>query len=152
MASAKKTVGIKGKVIHSQAREIISNVLQFMKDEAENGGTPTIPLTNFKQRLIAATKISESTYKRISKERKSVHSRASSSFSTPHKDRPRQCTKSNLSEGEIQNIRSIIHDFYITQKRRPTLQGIYDKIQASALSFNGSVTTLTTIIKRMGFR
>jgi hypothetical protein len=78
--SSSKKLGIKGKVIHSQGREIISNILNFMKQETANG-TTIIPLANFKARLIAATKISESSYRRIAKEPADVASGAVPCFS-----------------------------------------------------------------------
>jgi hypothetical protein len=59
--SSSKKLGIKGKVIHRQGREIIPNILNFVKEEAASE-TAIIPLANFKARLIAATKISESSY------------------------------------------------------------------------------------------
>jgi hypothetical protein len=79
--SSSKKLGIKGKVIHSRGREITSNILNFMKEEAANG-TTIIPLANFKARLIAATKISESSYRRIAKEAADVASGAVPCFST----------------------------------------------------------------------
>jgi hypothetical protein len=79
--SSFKKLGIKGKVIHSQGREIISNILNFMKEEAANG-TIIIPLANFKARLIAARKISESSYRRIAKDAADVASDAVPCFST----------------------------------------------------------------------
>jgi hypothetical protein len=79
--SSSKKLGIKGKVIHSQGREMISNILNFMKEEAANG-TTIIPLANFKARLIVATKISESSYRRIAKEAADVASGAVPCFST----------------------------------------------------------------------
>lgn len=124
MPPAKQTVGIKGKIIHSQGREIISNVLEFMKQEANNG-VPTIPLTNFKERLLAATKISDNTYRRIIKETQQIETGASTSFSSPRKQRPRTCLKRTVCDGELAVIRSIIHNFYITDKRRPTLKGMF---------------------------
>ncbi|KAK9738069.1 hypothetical protein QE152_g10196 [Popillia japonica] len=63
-----------------QAREIIANVLQFMKDEAANKCC-TIPITNFKERLIAATKIAERTSRDIVKEADDVRLGAASGFS-----------------------------------------------------------------------
>jgi hypothetical protein len=35
--ASKKGMGISGKIIHSQAIEVIANVLKFMKEEAANG-------------------------------------------------------------------------------------------------------------------
>jgi len=40
-----KKIGKKGVVIHSQGREIVSNVLEFMKKEAEG---VSIPLKNYR--------------------------------------------------------------------------------------------------------
>lgn len=39
-----KKIGKRGIIIHSQGREIVSNVSEFMKKEAEEGST--IPLKN----------------------------------------------------------------------------------------------------------
>lgn len=122
MASLSRKIGIKGKVIHSQGREIIANIIKFMKQEAEHDA-PIIPLANFKQRVIAATKISVSSYRRILKESADIDSGAVASFSTPHKMRPRKSPKASLHSGEIETIRTIVHEFYIMEKRRPTLKG-----------------------------
>jgi hypothetical protein len=56
MATHKK-VGVPRKGTHSQTKEVIANVFKFMREEAEKG--ITIPLANFKQRLITATGISD---------------------------------------------------------------------------------------------
>ncbi|KAK4886753.1 hypothetical protein RN001_003024 [Aquatica leii] len=134
MDSSSKKVGVRGKIIHSQGREIIANVLKFFKQEAENG--VTIPLTNFKQRLLAATKISEISYRRISKESDSIERGETSSFSSPRKERPKRCTKKDVLPAEKQIIRNIIHNFYLTERRRPTLRGTksgdyHDEMNAS---------------------
>lgn len=59
----KKTLGIKGKVIHRQAREVINNVFTFMKYEAQNG--IKIPISNYRERVLRATGISKCTYSKI---------------------------------------------------------------------------------------
>lgn len=120
--SCTRKVGIKGKVIHSQGREIIANVLSFFKEEAAKG-SPVIPLANFRERLIAATKISANTYRSIVKESADIASGAATAFSTPGKNRQRKCPKSTLCNGEIETIRSIVHNFSIIEKRQPTLKG-----------------------------
>jgi hypothetical protein len=94
-----------------------------MKQEAANG-TAIIPLANFKARLIAATKISESSYRRIAKEASDVASGAVPCFSTPGKNRKRDCPKSKLCDGEIETIRSIIHNFYIIEKSSQRWKGL----------------------------
>lgn len=77
-----KTFGQRGKILHGQAREVIANVLAFMKKEAEDGGTK-IPISNYKQRVMAATGISEKMYKNIIKESKAVACGALPTFLTP---------------------------------------------------------------------
>ncbi|CAH1181034.1 unnamed protein product [Phyllotreta striolata] len=59
----KKTLGIKGKIIHRQAREVINNVFTFMKEEAQNG--IKIPISNYRERVLRATGISKCTYSKI---------------------------------------------------------------------------------------
>jgi hypothetical protein len=68
-----QTFGQRGKILHSQAREIIANVIAFMKHESEcvrNNRELTIPIINYKQRVMASTGISEKMYKTITKEHK----------------------------------------------------------------------------------
>jgi hypothetical protein len=90
-----QTFGQRGKILHSQGREIIANVIAFMKHESEcvrNNRELTIPIINYKQRVMASTGISEKIYKTITKESKPAG--ASTSFSTPRKKRPqKKCVK-----------------------------------------------------------
>ncbi|KAK4877031.1 hypothetical protein RN001_009537 [Aquatica leii] len=109
MDSSSKKVRVRGKIIHTQSREIIANILMFFKQEAENG--VTIPLTNYKQRLFAATKILEITYRRISKESNSIERGETSSFLSPRKERLKRCTKKDILPAEKESIRNIIHIF-----------------------------------------
>lgn len=68
--------GKRGQVYEAQTRELIAKVIDFMKNEAVavssfNNG-PLIPITHYKQRVLAATGISESTYKSVLKEFKDI--------------------------------------------------------------------------------
>ncbi|CAH1377220.1 unnamed protein product [Tenebrio molitor] len=112
----KKLIGKKGQVIHSQTREVISRLIEFMKNEATIG-CPTIPLKNYKERVIAATGISESSYKRIVKQSNEVKVGTSTSFSTPHKKRPRCSRKSTLPPQEEEEVRRIVNNYYLVEKR-----------------------------------
>lgn len=70
-----------------------------------------------------ATNISISTYQRISKEGDKIDKGASSSFETPHKKRPRKSRViDGISTGVRQRIREIVYDFYIVEKKAPTLK------------------------------
>ncbi|RZC36475.1 hypothetical protein BDFB_013787, partial [Asbolus verrucosus] len=67
-----------------------------MKNEAEHfheNNVTSIPIANYKQRVMAATGISEKMYKTIVKEAKDVHTGASTSFLSPRKQRP--CKKTH---------------------------------------------------------
>nr|CAH7745846.1 unnamed protein product [Callosobruchus chinensis] len=59
----KKALGIKGMILHRQARELIMNVFKFMKEEAQSG--IKIPISSYRERVLAATGISKCTYSRI---------------------------------------------------------------------------------------
>ncbi|KAI4458687.1 hypothetical protein MML48_7g00020789 [Holotrichia oblita] len=120
--STPKKVGVKGKIIHSQGREIIANVLKFMKEEAGNN-TPTIELSHYKERLLAATGISDSTYRSIVKEVGGIDAGGVTSFSSTGKKQSRPSPKSTLRTEEKQTIRTIVHNFYIHDRRRPTIRG-----------------------------
>ncbi|CAH1376488.1 unnamed protein product [Tenebrio molitor] len=65
--ASEKTIGVKGKVVSAQSREVIANVIKFMKKEACNR-SPIIPITNFKQRVLEATGISKHIYEQVSQD------------------------------------------------------------------------------------
>lgn len=120
--SAKK-IGISGKIIHSQAREVIANVLEFMKKEAS--GEIAIPVANFKQRLIMATGISEKTYRNICKESIKVQTQPSGFFPSPIKTKEKKSFPDSYREGQLASIRDVIYNYYIIEKRRPSLKCMY---------------------------
>jgi hypothetical protein len=103
-----KTVGIKGKIIRSQAREIIASVLELLKKKQH------MAVSQFrKKRLLAATKISDKTYRQVTKEIAEIEYGEKFAFSSPPKKRTCFKPKSGLVQGEIETIRSIIHDFFL---------------------------------------
>lgn len=72
--------------INKQTCEIIASLKSFMKTEAELykiTGQPLIPIENYKQRVLAALKISKSTYTKVTKEAAQVASGELSAFLTP---------------------------------------------------------------------
>lgn len=89
---SKSTFGKKGQILNKQAREIISNVIQFMKLEAENIKTkaqPLVPFDHYRERVMAATGISIKTYKTVQSESKSIEAGELASFTTPTKKKRR---------------------------------------------------------------
>ncbi|XP_050293523.1 uncharacterized protein LOC126734047 [Anthonomus grandis grandis] len=144
-------LGTKGQIIHSQGREIIANVAEFMHKEAEEG--LTIPLKRFRERTLAATKISKVTYQKILKESANIKNNPSCSFSSPRKKRPRKSRILDITSTQLKEIRSIVNDFYIVEKRRPTLKLILQKIiDRSVIHEPMSIPSLAKLLKSIGFR
>ncbi|RZB38860.1 hypothetical protein BDFB_012430 [Asbolus verrucosus] len=106
-ASTNKKVGVKGKTYGSQARAIIANVLEFMKEEAKEGSF-----------LLAKMYTDE-----FEKEAEDVASDVIPGFSTPGKSRKRKCPKRTLCESEMESIPAVIHNYYIIERKQPTLKG-----------------------------
>ncbi|KAJ1530633.1 hypothetical protein ONE63_005507 [Megalurothrips usitatus] len=77
-----------GKIIQSQSREIVANVLAFMKREAEFG--QQIPLRCVTKRVIAATGVSERSIRRIQREAELVFAGGAASFSSPRSKKRRR--------------------------------------------------------------
>jgi len=72
------------KVIHSQTREVITNVYHFMKREAKLNAP--INLKKVQERVVQATGVSKSSLRRILREEKQIN-QVGTSFSTPNKVR-----------------------------------------------------------------
>ncbi|KAK9685568.1 hypothetical protein QE152_g37937 [Popillia japonica] len=68
-------------------------------------------------------------FRDIVKEADDVRLGAASGFSSPSKKRKRPSPKISIPERETEVIRTIVYNFYVTEKRSPTLKGIYDKIK-----------------------
>ncbi|CAH1957167.1 unnamed protein product [Acanthoscelides obtectus] len=124
---APKKLG-RGRVLHSQSCEIVNNIIQFMKKEAEEG--ISIPLTYYRDRVLAATGVSKNTYQRICKESKKKDLQGpSTSFQIPKKRKNMKKWKLNsFTPHQIKSIREIIYNFYMMEKKLPTIKGIRQKI------------------------
>lgn len=120
---------------------------------------------------MAATGIGKNTYESIMKEGNRVcRDMASTSFSTPPKTRKRPSpVLGKLTPGQISEIRNIIYNFYIVEKRRPTLScitqntklfqiiylsflGILQKLKDKEIGFEGQLSSLNRLLKSLGFR
>lgn len=140
---------LKGKVVHSQSREIVANIYKFMLREARTGAP--IKLKSVQERVVEATGLSLSSVRRIKNELEDIESGNSVSFSTPHKDRPRKSRKAALDRFNEEVVRRTVNDFYLVEKERPTLKKIHSKLKSS-INFDGSITTLRKILKTLGFK
>lgn len=144
MASSRK----KGKTIHSEAREIVRQVIEKCDEEARRGETHI----NIHQRNARAsdyTGISERTISRIRKECKEA---GDSNLSTPGKHRHRPSTRNvEIDNFDLHVIRNTIHDFYIVQKQVPTCPKLLAAVKEK-IDFPWGVDSLRKILKTMGFR
>jgi len=141
--------GRKKRIKRSGEREIVYNLYKFMKTESEVG--IAIPLSKVQKRVVEATRISRRTLCRVLKESENVETGVTMAFSNPRKLRPKVCTKSILDNFDEAVLRRIVHNFYLTEKRRPTLKAIHRKMCEST-GYGGGVTSLRLVLGKMGFR
>jgi hypothetical protein len=120
-----------------------------MKTESELG--ITIPVSKVQKRVMAATRVSRRTLCRALKEGVNVEPGVAMAFSTPRKLRPTVCTKSILDNFDEAVLRRIVHNFYLTEKQRPTLKTIHSKI-CESIDYGGGVSSLRLVLRKMGFR
>lgn len=139
----------KKRVKKSGEREILYNVYKFMKTESEVG--IAIPLSKVQKRVVEATRVSRRTLCRVLKEGENVETGVTMAFSTPRKRRPKVCTKSILDNFDEAVLRRIVHNFYLTEKQRPTLKAIHSKMCEST-GYGGGVSSLRLVLGKMGFR
>jgi len=141
--------GRKKRVKRSGEREIVCNVYKFMKSESEVG--ITIPLTKVQKRVTEATCVSRRTLCRVLKEGENVETGVPMAFSTLRKLRPKVCTKRVLDNFDEAVLRRIVHNFYLTEKQRPTLKAVHSKMYEST-GYGGGITSLRLVLRKMGFR
>jgi len=141
--------GRKKRIKRSGEREIVYNVYKFMKSESEVG--ITIPLSKVQKRVTEATRVSRRTLCRVLKEGKNVETGVAMAFSTPRKLRPNVCTKSVLDNFDEAVLRRIVHNFYLNEKQRPTLNAIHSRMCEST-AYGGGVTSVRLMLRKMGFR
>jgi hypothetical protein len=70
-------------------------------------------------------------------------------FSSPRKLRPKVCTKSILDNFDEAVLRKIVHNFYLTEKQRPTLKAIHRKMSTG---YGGGVSSLRFVLRKLGIR
>jgi hypothetical protein len=94
-----------------------------MKHEPELG--IKIHLSRVQNRVIEAILVSGRALCGIVNDGKYVKNYVSMLFSTPHKPRLKKCTKGDLGDAVL---RIVVHNFYLTEKRRPALKEIHAKM------------------------
>lgn len=141
---------LSGKVLKSQTREVIYNVMEFMKKEADHGGF-LIDCKKVRERVSAAVGVSRMTLARINQEAKRQRSEGQPLFETPNKKRKRKKPVTDLDDFDKSVIRRMINGFYLVEKCLPTLPKLHSKL-VKDIGFNGGKTSLRTVIKQLGFK
>jgi hypothetical protein len=142
---------LKHRILRSQTRDVVWNVLKFMKQEAEQGSFIT-PISKAQERTEAATGVTVSTVRKIKSEGKSLVTtgQGNSSVLTPKKkNRTRNVTE--LNEFDLCVVRRTVYDFNKTEKQIPKTAALKKKLH-ELIGFNGSLPSLRSILKNMGFR
>lgn len=151
MADFKSKVGIGGKVLNSQSREIVSNVYKFMREECASGAV-TIPIQKARERAAVATGVSVRTISRINKELDAIRvsEEENKSFTTPQKHRKRQHPITGIDNFDECVVRRLVYEFYLTEKRLPTAKLLRNSLREK-INFTGSEQSVRRILKKLGF-
>lgn len=135
------------KIIHSQAREVIFNVYNFMKREVERG--EPILFGTVQKRVAEAVGISRSSVQRILKESQRNVAEGQA-FATPRKLRKRK-RKIDLDMFDKCVIRRTVNEFHKEHGERPTLKKLLPVVKEK-IEFNGGKTALWKEIRNLGFK
>ena len=120
-----------------------------MKTESEVG--IIIPLSKVQKRVAEPTRVSRRTLYMVLEECENVETGVAMELSTPRKLRTKVCAKSILDNFDEAVLRRIVHNFYLTEKQRPTLKAIHSKMCRST-DYGGGVSSLRFVLRKMGFR
>lgn len=140
---------LNGKVVKSQTREVIANVMEFMEQEGRTDRFLIDP-KKVRERVSVACGVSQRTLTRLSAEKRKLQN-CNGSFETPNKKRKLPKRVTGLDGFDLGAIRRIINNFYLTENCLPTLPKIKLKL-AREIEFSGSITSLRRILKTMGYR
>lgn len=148
MPSKKSTLGCR--TLHSQAREIVANVNEFMKSEAEVGKF-LIDVKNIHELVSKATGVSKRSVIRIMKECKRICDNVNDSFSAPGKKHrlPKRIT--DIDDFDKCVTRRRVHNFYVQQKTVPAVKKLLTVLKES-INFKGGQSSLNKILKNLRSR
>lgn len=142
-SSKKKTV------LKSQTRETVIKVRDYFQKEKDNGG-PLVPIEHVVKRTAAAMQISVATVVRINREKFGTSGAQENVLSTPGKHRIKVCPKTNMDSFQEDAIRRHIYAYY-ERKEYPTKKRLLVSLREAEL-FSGRQTSLSLLLKRLGFR
>jgi transposase len=131
-----------GKHYEKQSKEIILRVVEWLK----NNHLKSIMITSPIPMAAEILKVGKRSIYDILKEQTSENG-----LKSPKKKRKRQLTKSSMNSFEESVIRRTIYDFHKEHKQVPNVKSLLPVLQ-DKINFSGKQTTLTLMIKKLGFR
>lgn len=144
-ATMSSTIG--QKVLHSQAREIVFNVYNYLKTENEN-----CSIIDIKGMVSSATGVSIRTIGRIIKEGNTPPENESDPlFKSPGKKRQRVFSVTGLQDYECYHYRNIIYNFHKSENCRVTLAALQQTLR-NTLDWQGQASSLRVVLNKLGFK
>lgn len=138
----------RGSTIHSEAREVIRNVIECC-DREGRGKSLIEPLEQATKRAAMYCKVSKTTIKRIRKEGKTNPNRK---LSSPGKKRKRpEHRNAVVDDFDRRVILDTIRDFYVTQSVVPTCKKLLPVLNEK-IGFKWGEWTLRRVLREMGFK
>lgn len=108
-------------------------------------------LGNLLDIVAEATKVARSSVVRIVREGQSVERGEKTTFMTVAT--PKSSPKSSADNFAEEAIRRIIFNFHITDKQKPTVKMVYNKIKDDeAIGFTGKIASFRIFLHKIGFR
>ncbi|KOB70671.1 Uncharacterized protein OBRU01_14843 [Operophtera brumata] len=136
-------------VLRSQARQMVHDVLTFMKNEAQEG--LQFDLKAVQKRTAAATGISERTVRRIAVVANVPGASMHEVFRTPGKKRAGKKKVTAISSSNLGVIKRCIHNFHNTEKELPTVKLLLRKLKQE-VNFQGQDSSMRRILNDLGFK
>lgn len=108
---------------------------------------------NVLEKVVEATGISRRTVVRIINEGRQIQTGEIDTFKSRETTIKRPSPKSTVDEFAEQVIRRTIYNFHITDKQKPTVQAILNKVRDDeGVNFTGQITSFRRLLKKLGFR
>ncbi|KAJ4436099.1 hypothetical protein ANN_18726 [Periplaneta americana] len=139
-------------IVHSEGREIIANIIEKC-DEEKTRKHLLLSLPKSIERATMYAGVSYSTIKNIRKENKErKETNEDNRLKSPGKKR-RVISRNTVSVDDFDKcvIRNVIQDFYVTEKRVPTIPKLLPIVK-SKINFPWGKASLRRVIKSMGFK
>lgn len=140
---------LNGRVLKSQTREMVTNVMNFMEREARADRFIIDP-KKVRERVATACGVSQRTLTRLSAEKRKLEE-TNTSFETPNKKRKLPKKVTGLDSFDLGVVRRIVNNFYLTEKCLPTLKKIRIKLERE-IQFAGSSASVRRILKNIGYK